>query len=40
MPTALLTETVKPAMNVPAPTDPEAESDMVIYISAEYQSTE
>ena len=40
MPICSLTETVKTAMNVPVTTDPEVESDIVIYILAEYQSTE
>ena len=40
MPIGSLTETVKTAMNVPVTTDPEVESDIVIYILAEYQSTE
>lgn len=39
MPISWLTETAKLAMNVPAPTNPEVESNIDIYISAEYQST-
>lgn len=40
MPIGLFAEMVKPAMNVSFTTDPEVESDIVIYISAEYQLTE
>ena len=40
MPIGLLAQTDKTAMKVPVTTDPQAESDIVIYISAEYQSIE
>ena len=39
MPIGLLTEMVKLTMNAPVTTDIEVESDIVIYILAEYQST-